>query len=214
MQRFKLRSHPRGWLSATLAFAALAGPLAFALLRDGSQAAGATPAAIAQSYPVLSGQQAPDITLFAHALPAGSQAPAGPAFPMNPPSDAELAAEYPVASSIRPITTSLSGIRAWVAQSYSGGICVLAWDGQAGAAVAFSCSSAANRERGATVEMIEMPAFPGATLLVGVVPSAVKAVDVATSNDGTHSIVVHQNAWALLTSPAEGHVVSQTSNGG
>ncbi len=213
MKHLDLRSHPRGRLGAALAFVALAGAVAFVLLRDGSQASGATPAAISQSYPALSSQQAPGITLFAHALPAGSQAPAGPEFPLNPPSNAELAAEYPVASSIRPIATGLSGVRAWVAESYSGGICVLAWDGQAGAAVAFSCSSAANRERGATVEMIEMPTFPGATLLVGVVPSAVNAVGVTIARGGVRSIAVHQNAWAMLTSPAEGRVVSQTNMG-
>jgi hypothetical protein len=194
----------RSVVAAGLAIAALAA-LAVALVSGSAttvaRASSVSPAAI---YPALDSKEASGITLFAapHQQPGDSTEPG---FPKNPPAEPGVEERWPISSTIRRVAVDVPGVMAWIAESYGGGVCVLAWDGGHPSAVGFSCSTAATLDRGAGVELREIPSRPGNVLKVGVVPSGTAEKTVKLTNGSTATAHVAGNAWAYLAD--EGSVV-------
>lgn len=117
---------------------------------------------------------------------------------MNPPDEPGAAEHWPIASTIRRVAVDVPGITAWIAESYSGGVCVLAWDGGTDGAVGFSCSTPTTVDQGVGVELREMPSLPGKVLKVGVVPNGTKAMAVKLTSGSTATVPVAGNAWAYI----------------
>jgi hypothetical protein len=180
-------------------------------LADGSVStvAKASSVSVSAIYPALDSKDASGMTLFAtpHRHQPGSSA--APGFPMNPPAEPGAAEHWPIASTIRRVAVDVPGVVAWIAESYGGGVCVLAWDGSSDGAVGFSCSTAAKVDQGAGVELREMPSLPGKVLKVGVVPSGTKGMTAKLTNGSTVTIPVAGNAWAYLAD--EGSVVPEST---
>jgi hypothetical protein len=201
-------------VGAWLVVAALAALMVAVADGSGSTVARASSASVSAVYPALDSKDASGITLFAtpHRHQPGSST--APGFPMNPPAEPGAAEHWPIASTIRRVAVGVPGVMAWIAESYSGGVCVLAWDGGSDGAVGFSCSTAANVDQGVGVELREMPSLPGKVLKVGVAPSGTKGMTAKLTNGSTATIPVAGNAWAYLAD--EGSVVpgSTTALGG
>ncbi len=187
-----------------VAMAAVAVVMVLLLLDSGSSVAKATSVSPAAKYPALDSKDASGITLFAS--PQHQAGPSsGPGFPMRPPDELGVAEHWPIPTTIRRVAVDVPGVMAWIAESYGGGVCVLAWDGGHPSAVGFSCSPPAKLAQGAGVELREMPSKPGKVLKVGVVPSGTSGMNVKLTNGSTATVPVVGNTWAYLAD--EGSVV-------
>jgi len=146
-------------------------------------------------YPALKSTGPSGITLSS---PGQRQGDSTPSFPVSPPGEAVVAEHWPIASTIRAVRVNVPGISAWIAESYGGGVCALAWDGGTPSAVGFSCSPISDLAQGAGVELRDMPSRPGKVLKVGVVPSGTTSVSVTLPNGSAARAPVSDGAWAYL----------------
>lgn len=178
-----------------LAVACLTALIVALTTSSGSTAARASSVSPSTLYPALKNTGPLGITLTSR---DEHQARDTPSFPSSPPDEAVVAERWPIASTIRPVRVNVPGISAWIAESYGGGVCALAWDGGTPSAVGFSCSPPSDLERGAGVELREMPSRPGKALKVGVVPSGTTEKTVKLSDGSAATVPVSGNAWAYL----------------
>jgi hypothetical protein len=188
----------RRWFSLACGLLALAAMISFVLL-NGSGATAKASASSPPSYSVLSSTAPTGLPLV---TPGSTEAVAlgakGPTFPASP--GGGLAIHGPVVSSIRKLPTSLPDVSAWIAKSAEGGICVLASRNEPVAngkyGLGMSCVPAALLGSGTVLELKSEGSDAG-TIVVGVVPDDVSAVQVALSSGGNETVPVAGNAWAL-----------------
>jgi hypothetical protein len=184
---------------ATGLLAAAAVALVLALADgSGSSVATASSGSVSALYPALESKADPGITLVADPRQSRSTAATGPSFPANPPPEAVEAERWPVSSTIRRVSVDVPGVTAWIAESYGGGVCVLAWPGGASSAVGYSCSTAETLTRGAAMELRDLTSMPGKVLKVGVAPSGTKAMTMKLTSGSSASVPVSGNAWAYI----------------
>ena len=168
---------------------------AAAIAAAGGSSAAAGPEAPA-SYKALEAPAGPTGLRLGPPAPAG-EAPV-PTFPASPPAGA---ADWPVASSVRRLELGEPGMSAWIARSSQGGVCVLFYDGtpvNGVAAVYAGCSTAEATNRGAAVEIAEIPGQPGEVIAAGVVPDGVSSVSEAMADGSTATSTVSGNAWVRI----------------
>jgi hypothetical protein len=162
--------------------------------------AGASPvSAAAASYAALSSDQPSGLPLVTSHAERAPDTPPGPTWPAQPPQGAS--ANWPEASSIRRVPLGVSGLSGWIATSIEGGICVLLYDGvpvQENAAVYTGCSAEGRLDRGASVEVSEIPGKPGEVIAAGVVPNGVTAVSFTMADGSVDTVPVQDNAWARV----------------
>ncbi len=172
--------------------------LAVALLAGGGGSAGATPAATAR-YSAFESRQPTGLALVdARSAPAPSGSPQ-PSLVESPPAGAE---EWPVASSVRRLSLQQDGMSAWIARSSQGGVCVLLYDGvpvQGVAAVYVSCAGPESLDRGASMEVSDIPGMPGRVIAAGVVPDGVGSVSERMADGSTVTSRVSGNVWARVS---------------
>lgn len=173
------------------------------LLGGGGAAATASPAASGASYSALAGEEPSGLPLVSsHHLHSPSD-PVGPTWPAQAPEGA--GPQWPVTDSIRRVTLTVPGLSAWIARSGSGGVCVLLYDGvpeEGVSAVDLGCSSPERLDRGAAVEVLNIPGMPGKVIAAGVVPDGVTAVRSTMADGSTYTAPVSDNAWARITEVA------------
>jgi hypothetical protein len=174
--------------------------LAAALLFGGHGAtAGASPATVASaSYAALASDEPSGLPLVASHSEAAT-GKSGPTWPAQPPQGAS--ASWPLASSIRRLSLGVPGLSAWIATSIEGGVCVLLYDAaQVGdnAAVYVGCSAEGRLDRGASVEVSDIPGKPGEVIAAGVVPDGVTSVGFTMADGSTDTVPVRDNAWARV----------------
>jgi hypothetical protein len=117
-----------------------------------------------------------------------------------------------MSTTIRRVAVGVPGVSAWIAESYGGGVCALAWDGETPSAVGFSCSPTADLGQGAGVELRDMPSRPGEVLKVGVVPSGTTEKTVELPDGTTTVVPVSGNAWAYLANTSNATSDSTTGS--
>jgi hypothetical protein len=184
------------------------------LLSNGkSNTAAATPSSPYAAYQALNSNEPSGLPLVAaHDQSTSSD----PTWPIEAPEGAGV--EWPLASSIRKVSPGVQGISVWIAKSIAGGICVLLYDGSpvnGVSAVAAVCSTPENVDRGATVEVSEVPGQPGKVYAAGVVPDDVTSVQSKMADGSTYTAPVTDNSWARVTDvPAQsGQTPTQTIGG-
>jgi hypothetical protein len=187
------------------------------LLSNGKgSTAAATPSSPYAAYQALNSSEPSGLPLVASHHLHNSSDPTGPTWPIEAPEGAGT--EWPLASSIRKVSPGVQGISVWIAKSIAGGICVLLYDGtpvDGVSAVAASCSTSEQVDKGATVELSEVPGQPGKVYAAGVVPDGVSSVQSKMSDGSTYTAQVADNSWARVTDvPAEsGQTPTQTIGG-
>jgi hypothetical protein len=100
------------------------------------------------------------------------------------------------------VPLSVPGLSGWIASSIEGGICVLLYDGApvGGVKAVYSgCSAEARLDRGASVEVSDIPGMPGRYLAAGVVPNGVSEVRFTMADGSTYTAPVKDNAWVRDT---------------
>jgi hypothetical protein len=191
-----------------------AAALAAALLAGGGGSAAASPAA-APHYSALESTAPSGLALIEPGnAPEPSAAPQ-PSLPAQAPSGAE---DWPVTSTIRPLSLGQSGLRGWIARSSAGGICVLLYDGvpvKGVADVYFGCNASDALAQGASVEVGEIPGMPGTVIAAGVVPDGVSSVSQEMADGSTVTSTVSGNAWARVSDvpAAAGSQTSENTGG-
>jgi hypothetical protein len=185
------------------------------LLGGAGAAATASAGSPATSYAALSGTEPTELPLVDSVPGPGEPHPSGPTWPAQTP---EGATNWPIAASIRKIPLSTPGLSGWIASSTAGGVCVLLYDGapvKGIAAVNFGCSTAAQVDRGATVEVSEIPGQPGKVISAGVVPDGVTSVSSTMADGSTDTVGVQGNAWSRVTDQpaAAGQETTETTGG-
>jgi len=183
-------------LAVGFAVAALAALIVVLNASSDSTAARANSVQPSTLYPALKSIEPSGITL---SIPSQHLADNTPSFPAVPPAESAVAEHWPIASTIRAVRVKVPGISAWIAESYGGGVCALAWDGGTPSAVGFSCAPASGLARGAGVELREMPSRPGKVLKVGVVPSGTTTMTVKLPDGSAATAPVSDDAWAYLS---------------
>ncbi len=176
-----------------------------------SVAGGSEPEA---SYAVLEEEAGPTGLQIGPPAPG----PAGPGetpVPTLPETAPEGAGNWPVASSVRRLETGSTGMSAWIARSSEGGVCVLFYDGtpvEGVAALDVGCSTEEGLDRGASIEVSEIPGQPGEVIAVGVVPDGVTSVSEVLADESTATSPVSGNAWIRVgTEPAApGEIPNET----
>jgi hypothetical protein len=195
-----------------LALAGLAALIVALTSSSGSAVAQASAVSPSAIYPALKSTEPSGITLFS--APSQQAGDSGPSFPLNPPNEAGQAEHWPISTTIRRVTVGVPGVSAWIAESYGGGVCALASDGETPSAVGFSCSPTADLEQGAGVELRDMPSRPGEVLKVGVVPSGTTEKTVELPDGTTTVVPVSGNAWAYLANASNATSNSTTASRG
>lgn len=179
-------------------FGVVAGTVAL-LLGGGGTAATASPPAAGPTYSALASTEPSGLPIVtSHHLRAAGD-PIGPTFPAEAPEPADQ--NWPVVSSIRRLHLETPGLSAWIARSAAGGVCVLLYDGvsvNGVSAVDLGCSSPAQLEDGASVEVSEIPGEPGEVIAAGVVPDGVTAVSQSMADGSTSTTAVVGDAWARV----------------
>jgi hypothetical protein len=171
--------------------------VAAALSGGGARATSGEPST---SYAALASTQPSGLPLVSthHLRQPGD--PVGPTWPATAPADAHA---WPIADTIRRLALQVAGLSAWIARSSDGGVCVMLYDGlpvDGYSAVDVGCSPAGRLDRGASVEVLEIPGRPGEVIAAGVVPDGVTAVSTAMADGSTVTVPVSGNAWARVTS--------------
>lgn len=168
----------------------------------GGASATASAGAPSVSYAALASTAPTGLPLVSGDGPSGGAA-AGPTWPEQEPAGAQ---SWPIASSIRRLTLSTPGLQAWIARSAVGGVCVMLYDGvpvDGVSALDVGCSPAGQLDRGASVEVSEIPGHPGEVIAAGVVPDGVSAVSTPMSDGSIQTTPVSDNAWSRVgTEPA------------
>jgi hypothetical protein len=177
---------------------AVAGALLLAApLTAGGGAAHASEATAASaSYAALTSDEPSGLPLVSSQHRQQPGDPEGPSWPAEAPEGAPPS--WPQASSIRRVPLEAPGVSGWIATSIEGGICVLVSAGQpvGGVSAVYSgCAPEARLDRGATVEVNELPGEPGRYLAAGVVPDGVREVRFTMADGSTYTAPVHHNAW-------------------
>lgn len=139
-----------------------------------------------------------------------------PTFPASPPAGS---GDWPVAGSVRRLDVAEGGLSVWIARSSQGGVCVLVYDGapvDGVAAVYAGCSTVEGADRGATVEVEQIPGQPGKVIAAGVVPDGVSSVSEVLADGSTATSPVNGNAWVRVGDQpaAPGQQPSETTTGG
>jgi hypothetical protein len=151
------------------------------------------------SYPALESTAPTGLELVASPAAASENHSTEPTWPIEAPADVQ--GGWPDASSIRALNVGVPGLSAWIARSVGGGICALLSRAQpAGSvpSVAYSCTiDAEGLSRGATVQLSQLPDYPGKVYVVGVVPSGVSSMEVTQADGSVEFVPVTGGAWAL-----------------
>ena len=187
------RARARGLLPRVVAPLALAG-LAAAQIGGAGAPAGATSQA-APTYAALGSGEPPGLTFVDPQAPRPA-AGSGLTWPATAPSDA--GGSWPVTASIRPLELSLAGVRAWIARSEAGGVCVMLYYGaqfEGMSAIGVACSPPAAAGAGASLFVEGVPGMDGRVIEAGVVPDGVTAVSRALADGRTSTERVSGNAW-------------------
>jgi hypothetical protein len=162
--------------------------------------AGASSASAASaSYAALASDEPSGLPLVTSHGERPPGVPAGPTWPAQPPEGST--ASWPLASSIRRVPLGEPGLSGWIATSIEGGICVLLYDGapvEDNAAIYSGCSAEARLDRGASVEVSDIPGKPAEVIAAGVVPDGVTAVSFTMADGSTDTVPVRDNAWARV----------------
>jgi hypothetical protein len=186
------------------------------LLSGGGTAATASPSSAAPTYSALASAEPSGLPLVSSHSKREAGDPVGPTFPVQPPREGDE--NWPVISSIRRLHLEAQGLSAWIARSVAGGVCVILYDGvsvEGVSPVDLSCSSPEGLERGASVEVSEIPGEPGEVVAVGVVPDGVDSVSQTMADGSTSTTPVVGNAWARVgdVAAAPGQEPTPTSEG-
>ncbi len=168
------------------------------------------------NYAALNSAEASGLTLVTTHSAAAAPATPRPTWPAQPPEGASP--HWPDAGTIRRVPLSVPGLSGWIAASLEGGICVLLYDGEAvngNTAVYSSCSAEGRLDRGASVDIRELPGKPGVVINAGVVPNGVTAVTLVLADGKTETLPVKGNAWARESEQpvAAGQAASWTTGG-
>jgi hypothetical protein len=213
-QRSPSRKHLRRRLLLRAGPLLAAAGLTAALLAGsgGNAAAGTAPA---PQFAALASTAPSGLPLVDPQEPRSAGEPAEPSFPAQRP---EGASDWPVADSIRRVTLGEPGLRAWIARSSAGGVCVLLYDGvpvEGVAALDVGCSAPEGDGHGATVEVSDIPGMPGKVIAAGVVPDGVTAVSEVLADGSTARSAVSGNAWARVAPQpaAAGEQPTETTGG-
>jgi hypothetical protein len=165
----------------------------------GGQTGAGVSAAASVGYTALESDAPSGLPLVSSHHPASPADPSGPSFPAQPP---EGSTGWPIAASIRRLSLSTPGLQAWIARSSEGGVCVLLYDGvpvDGVSALDVGCSAPGGEDRGASIEVSEIPGMPGKVIAAGVVPDGVTAVSEQMADGSTVTSEVSGNAWSRVS---------------
>lgn len=168
-------------------------------LNENGSTAKATEASEYAAYPALESNAPTGLPLVSSHSASRENENSGPTWPMEAPNVVQPG--WPIAASIRSVSTNAQGESVWIAKSMGGGICVLLWVHQPTGTVpsiGYSCSIGAEElGQGATTEVSQLPGSRGKVFVAGVAPSSVGSIKVTLADGSTSTVAVNNNAWAL-----------------
>lgn len=166
-------------------------------------------------YQALAGNEPSGLPLVESHTRWTPGSPTGPTWPASPPAGAQT---WPVAATIRRLSLPTPGLSGWIARDSAGGVCILLYDGiavQGVAAVYMGCSADGRTDRGASVEVSEIPGRPGEVIAAGVVPDGVSEVSTLLADGEASSLQVSDNAWSRIgDEPAAAGAETTETRGG